>query len=189
MVWWLCALGACGDNFETSSPGEALPSGCAAWCERAATCVGVTAEACEQQCADQFPEEGTCGSQAAAVVACFETHWSATCQPPPQCLEEVKAFASCTGLGCPADNGICGEDAANDLDCRCGGGCGLPWQFQANCEEQSGDVACTCFLSGPIAAAGSLGTIESTCTGPRDGGGDYCQDGWGCCRAKLLQNP
>ncbi len=189
---WLLACGvACSDDFEEEPPVEEdpLPPGCAAWCEKAVDCAGVTQEGCEAQCAQQFPEEGGCGDLASAVLTCFEAEWDATCEPPPECVEQVKAFASCTGLGCTPDSGICGADGANNLDCRCAGSCGSPWQFQANCQLEGNQVACNCFLSGPIAPEGALGTVQTTCSAPSDGGGDYCQDDWGCCRAKLLQNP
>lgn len=188
-VWLIGLAAACSDEFEPAEPEPELPTGCAAWCQKASECTGVTQDGCEAQCAAQFPNEGSCGDEAAAVVTCFEANWDATCEQPPACIEQVKAFASCSGLGCTADNGICGEDAANDLACRCGGGCGSPWQFQANCQLEGNNVSCACFLSGEIAPAGAIGTIETTCSGPQDGEGDFCQDRWGCCRAKLLQNP
>lgn len=188
IVGWLVFVGlgaSCGDDPEEEAPAKVLPAGCEAWCAKASTCAGVTREDCERQCAEQFSDEGPCGAEATRVVTCFEEEWDATCEPPPECLEQVKALASCTGLGCEPGNGICGEDAANDLDCRCGGGCGAPWQFQANCQLQGNQVFCDCFLSGPLAPVGPVGTIPTTCSGPAPDD-TYCQQSWGCCRAKLL---
>lgn len=189
IIGWLVCVGivwSCGDDAEEQKPPDKdLPAGCEAWCTKASMCAGVTQEDCEQQCAEQFSDEGSCGAEATAVVTCFEAEWDATCEPPPECLEPVKALASCTGLGCEAENGICGEDPANDLDCRCAGGCGAPWQFQANCQLQGSQVFCDCFLSGPLAAVGPVGSIPTTCSGPAPVD-TYCQQTWGCCRAKLL---
>lgn len=155
--------------------GSAEPTPCETWCEQ------LTAFSCDVDWADcvvgcEGRFDDTCDGR--ALLSCYTANWNG-CEIPSTCAPAAIDFALCLGLECVG--ATCDEHGGGV--CACDEICTGSVLVSADCTSTAMETACTCTLTGPLAAT-SADATSTTCQGAKASAA-WCTDDWGCCREAL----
>lgn len=161
---------------ETGGSGE--PSMCETWCDQLATSAcDVTWPDCVAGCEERFDD--TCEGD--ALLACYVANWSG-CMIPSACSFAAGEYALCLGITCAG--ATCDEHGGGV--CACDEICTGAVRVSADCTSSDTEIACTCTLTGPLAAT-DADAASASCQGAKATPA-WCTQGWGCC-AELFERP